>query len=103
MHLRGKISTDEAWNTHREFGYMPTYEFECDDCGHCFEVRMGFDEESPSVCPQDGCEGSVSKVFSPPAIIFKGSGFHVNDYGSSGPKGGACSSGSCSTGSCPAE
>ncbi|MFO7947565.1 MAG: FmdB family zinc ribbon protein [Armatimonadota bacterium] len=80
---------------------MPIYEFECEKCGHRFEVMMGFDEEPPRVCPQEGCEGKVTKLFSPPAIIFKGSGFHVNDYGSNGPKGGR-SSGSCSTGSCPA-
>lgn len=73
---------------------MPTYEFECDECGHRFEVRMGFDEEPPTVCPQEGCDGHVSKVFSPPAIIFKGSGFHVNDYSSTGPKRDSSPSGS---------
>ncbi len=81
---------------------MPIYEFECEECGHRFEVMMGFDEDPPEVCPQDDCDGKVAKLFSPPAIIFKGSGFHVNDYGSNGPKNGGCSSGSCSTGSCPA-
>lgn len=82
---------------------MPTYEFECDKCSHRFEVRMGFDEEPPATCPQEGCKGEVSKVFSPPAIIFKGSGFHVNDYSSTGPKNSSCPSGGCDTDSCPNE
>ena len=43
-------------------------------------------DEPPKRCPRKGCRGHVHKVFSPPAIIFKGSGFHVNDYSSTGPK-----------------
>lgn len=80
---------------------MPIYEFECEECGHRFEVMMGFDEDPPDTCPQEGCGGKVSKLFSPPAIIFKGSGFHVNDYGSNGPKNSGCSAGNCSTETCP--
>jgi putative FmdB family regulatory protein len=65
---------------------MPLYDFECNTCGHRFEVRMSVGEEPPKRCPKKGCRGHVHKVFSPPAIIFKGSGFHVNDYSSTGPK-----------------
>jgi putative FmdB family regulatory protein len=65
---------------------MPIYEFECTDCQERFEVRMSFSDPLPECCPRKGCNGKVRKLFSPPAIIFKGSGFHVNDYGSSGPK-----------------
>lgn len=82
---------------------MPIYEFECDECGGRFEVRMSFDEDKPTVCPREGCSGEVTKVFSPPAIIFKGSGFHVNDYSSTGRKGVSCPSGSCGADTCPNE
>jgi len=68
---------------------MPTYEFECNKCGRRFEVRMSLSDEPPKTCTAKGCRGRVHKVFSPPAIIFKGSGFHVNDYSSTGPKSAA--------------
>lgn len=78
---------------------MPIYEFECKSCGERFEVSMAFSDPLPDSCPRKGCRGKVRKVFSPPAIIFKGSGFHVNDYGRSGPKSGAkaASSGSATS------
>ncbi len=65
---------------------MPIYEFECNKCGHRFDVRMSLSDEPPETCPSKGCRGRLHKVFSPPVIIFKGSGFHVNDYSSTGPK-----------------
>jgi len=60
---------------------MPIYEYECRECGYRFEVRQGFDDERLTDCQRDGCQGSVHRVFSPPAIIFKGSGFYTTDYG----------------------
>lgn len=79
---------------------MPIYEFECNSCGERFEVSMSFDDPLPKSCTRKGCRGRVRKLFSPPAIIFKGSGFHVNDYGRSGPKSAskAASSDSSSSG-----
>ena len=57
---------------------MPIYEYECEKCACKFELkrRFGEDDGSPS-CPQ--CRGKVHQLFSPPAIIFKGSGFYVTD------------------------
>jgi putative FmdB family regulatory protein len=68
---------------------MPTYEYECEECGCRFEVRQRFSDKPIEKCQGENCKGKVHKVFSPPAIIFKGSGFHVNDYGrgSSGNNG----------------
>ncbi len=60
---------------------MPTYVYKCAKCGHTIEVRHGFDEKGPKTCPRDGCRGKLHRVFTPPAIIFKGKGFHVTDYG----------------------
>jgi len=65
---------------------MPVYEYKCEKCGRRFEVRHSFRDHPDVKCPTDGCDGPVHRVFSPPAIIFKGSGFHVNDYGRNGAK-----------------
>ncbi len=65
---------------------MPVYEYKCEKCGRRFEVRHSFRDHPDVKCPTGGCDGPVHRVFSPPAIIFKGSGFHVNDYGRNGAK-----------------
>lgn len=56
---------------------MPTYEYECRQCGHRF-VAYHSATESVEVCER--CSGEVRRVFHPVGIIFKGSGFHVTDY-----------------------
>jgi len=56
---------------------MPLYEYRCTKCGHQFEVTHGV---SDTVDRCERCGGPVRKVFSPVGIIFKGSGFHINDY-----------------------
>ncbi len=61
---------------------MPTYEYECLKCGHTFEVMQSFSDAPVTKCTE--CRGKVKKLFSPPAIIFKGKGFHCTDYKSSG-------------------
>ncbi len=57
---------------------MPIYEYECEICACRFELKRRFDEDEGShYCPQ--CQGKVRRLFSAPAIIFKGSGFYVTD------------------------
>ena len=63
---------------------MPIYEYKCNKCGNVFEIRQNFGDKQVECCQEEGCKGKVTKLFSPPAIIFKGSGFHVNDYGRGG-------------------
>ena len=60
---------------------MPIYEYECRKCGHRFDVMQSFSDPPPASCGNNGCRGKVRKVISPPAVIFKGSGFYVTDYG----------------------
>ena len=60
---------------------MPLYEYECDACGHRFEKIQKFSDPLVDTCPK--CGGHVHKLFSSPAIQFKGSGFYITDY----PKG----------------
>ncbi len=57
---------------------MPLYEYQCDACGHRFERIQKFSDPPPATCPS--CGGSVRKLFSSPAIQFKGSGFYITDY-----------------------
>jgi len=67
---------------------MPTFDYQCQKCGHVFEVRQAFSEAPITKC--ETCAGKVKKLFSPPAIIFKGSGFHCNDYKSKGSPKPTC-------------
>jgi putative FmdB family regulatory protein len=61
---------------------MPLYEYECDRCGHRFEVIQKYSDPPIAVCPK--CGGEVRKLFSSPAIQFKGSGFYITDYARAG-------------------
>ncbi len=57
---------------------MPLYEYVCEDCGYRFEVIQRFSDKPLEVCPK--CGGKLRKVFSPPAIHFKGTGWYATDY-----------------------
>ncbi len=57
---------------------MPLYEYECNSCGHRFEVIQKFSDAPITVCPK--CGGAVRKLLSSPAIQFKGSGWYITDY-----------------------
>ena len=61
---------------------MPFYEYQCESCGHRFEVIQKFSDAPIAVCPK--CGGPVEKLVSSPAIQFKGSGFYLTDYGRGG-------------------
>lgn len=64
---------------------MPLYEFECRSCGKRMEVLQRFEDPPPAACPT--CGGDLKKLFSAPAVQFKGSGFYATDYkGSPGKK-----------------
>lgn len=56
---------------------MPTYEYRCRACGEHLEVVQSFRDDPLSECGL--CGGDLRKVFSATGIIFKGSGYYVND------------------------
>ena len=61
---------------------MPTYEYECKDCGHSFDLFQSMTEERLEKCPQ--CGGILRRLIGKgTGIIFKGSGFYATDYRSS--------------------
>ena len=57
---------------------MPIYEYRRPD-GTTFEVMQKFSDDPLTTDPETG--EPVERVFRPPAIHFKGSGFHNTDYG----------------------
>ena len=64
---------------------MPTYDYECDDCGHGFEAFHGMTADPIKECPE--CAGAVRRLIGTGAgLLFKGSGFYETDYRSSGYK-----------------
>jgi putative FmdB family regulatory protein len=60
---------------------MPIYNFKCEVCNRELEKSCGFhDDFSKITCPKGHMQ--TRRVFSPPAVIYKGSGFFVTDYSS---------------------
>ncbi|MCZ2155837.1 MAG: zinc ribbon domain-containing protein [Bryobacterales bacterium] len=67
---------------------MPIYEYKCSHCGKVYEKRQKFTDPALTICDYCHAEGAVERVVSPPALVFKGSGWYVNDYAKSGNGGG---------------
>jgi putative FmdB family regulatory protein len=58
---------------------MPLYEYRCPECRAPFNLRIPITEvEASFPCPS--CGHSADRVYSAPAISFKGSGFYNTDY-----------------------
>ena len=93
---------------------MPNYDYECQKCGHRFEVFQSMNDPKLTDCPDEACGGSVKRLLGTGGgILFKGAGFYQTDYrsssyqaaakaenGASSTKsdgGGCASTGSCST------
>ncbi|MEX0793772.1 MAG: zinc ribbon domain-containing protein [Pirellulaceae bacterium] len=68
---------------------MPTYEYECDACGHKFEEFQSITADPLTKCPE--CKKKkVRRLFSTGGgLLFKGSGFYTTDYRSDSYKKGA--------------
>jgi len=72
---------------------LPLYDYQCRQCHQVTEVRHGAREAYDGTCP--ACGGALGRVFNPAGIVFKGSGFYINDSRkSSGPSESSSSSGS---------
>ena len=57
---------------------MPTYTYQCENCGIRFDQYQKFSEAHLTVCPECG-EAALRKVFQPVGIVFKGKGFYATD------------------------
>lgn len=70
---------------------MPIYEYRCQACGKDLEVLVRSGKE-PTTCAgrclsldhEEANQGELKRKISRAGIIFKGSGFHVNDYSGNG-------------------
>jgi putative FmdB family regulatory protein len=58
---------------------MPLYEYQCESCHNRFERIQKYSDPPIETCPACG-KGPVKKLFSSPAIQFKGSGWYITDY-----------------------
>ena len=57
---------------------MPVYEFFCTACNKKFERYLSYEHSGDAVtCPAGHAQ--IQKVFAPPQIVFKGSGFYITD------------------------
>ncbi|MEV7979754.1 FmdB family zinc ribbon protein [Streptomyces sp. NPDC086519] len=75
---------------------MPTYQYQCTECGEGLEAVQKFTDDALTECPN--CGGRLKKVFSAVGIVFKGSGFYRNDSrGSSSSSSPASKSSSASS------
>jgi thiazolylpeptide-type bacteriocin precursor len=82
---------------------MPTYEYECKNCGYKFEKFQKMTEEPLKICPE--CKnGSLRRIIGlGGGVIYKGPGFYTTEYRSEEYKRkereekGTLSKSSCST------
>ena len=56
---------------------MPTYEYLCQSCGARFEAWQKMTDDPIDTCPT--CGQPVRRIIFPVGLVFKGSGFYIND------------------------
>jgi len=89
---------------------MPTYQYECESCGHLFEALQSMTDKKLKKCPKCAKMTLVRHIGGGSGIIFKGTGFYETDYKTKTPSsapseaksGGHCHSGGCGCANTPA-
>jgi putative FmdB family regulatory protein len=74
---------------------MPIYTYRCKNCGIQFDEQQKFSDPPLTRCPECS-KKTLTKVFQPVGIVFKGSGFYATDHRS--PSGAGRSSSKSSEG-----
>ncbi len=59
---------------------MPTYDYECRECGHRWELFQQMSANPKRKCPECGRLRARRLIGPGAGIIFKGSGFYQTDY-----------------------
>ena len=72
---------------------MPIYLYRCGECQAHHEALQKVSDAHLIKCPHCGAE-ALKRVLAPVGIIFKGTGFHKNDYSGSGSKSSSSASSS---------
>lgn len=58
---------------------MPTYDYQCEQCGHTFETFQSMRDEPLVDCPSCTTPNLRRLITGGTGVIFRGSGFYVND------------------------
>jgi putative FmdB family regulatory protein len=74
---------------------VPTYSYECTECGDRFDAVQSFAEDSLTECKK--CSGRLRKLFNSVGVVFKGSGFYRTDSRAAEGKSKSSSGGSSSS------
>ena len=56
---------------------MPTYGYQCTECKYEFSAFQSMKDDAIAVCPE--CNGKVKRLLYPVGIVFKGTGWYIND------------------------
>ncbi|GFG66964.1 hypothetical protein MKUB_44540 [Mycobacterium kubicae] len=56
---------------------MPTYSYQCTECGDRFDIVQAFTDDALTTCEK--CSGRLRKLFNSVGVVFKGSGFYRTD------------------------
>lgn len=59
---------------------MPTYDYECPDCGHKFQRFHSMSADPMKDCTECGQSHVKRLIGAGAGLIFKGSGFYITDY-----------------------
>jgi putative FmdB family regulatory protein len=76
---------------------VPTYTYECTECGNRFDIVQAFTDDTLTTCEQ--CAGRLRKRFNSVGVVFKGSGFYRTDSRESAKKAASSTNGSSTNGS----
>ena len=68
---------------------MPTYDYQCESCGHELEIFQSMSDKPKRKCPECGQLKLKRLIGTGAAVLFKGSGFYETDYRSESYKKGA--------------
>lgn len=63
---------------------MPTYDYECQQCGHRFEVFESIGAPNRRDCGRCRRGTATRMIGAGAGLLFRGSGFYVTDYKSGG-------------------
>ncbi len=58
---------------------MPIYEYQCNACGHVFDVLQKMSEDPLTYCPECG-KPELRKLLSAPNFRLKGGGWYETDF-----------------------
>ena len=59
--------------------FVPIYEYQCNGCGHLFDVMQKVSDVPETICPKCNQE-AVIRLVSAPGFQLKGTGWYVTDF-----------------------